>query len=175
MYVGLENADAIATIDTSTNRVVAEIPVGQAPQAVVYVPKAVKGGDPVVGLQPLGLAGKAVQLSLEAVGSTPRSTAPTSVSLFEQGLIQVLQAGVSGLEPGKPYVLGLAERPDGSGRIEPLANFKANPAGSAVVNALGPIRQVVSGNAGEQSRYLVIVPGTASEHGPPVQVQSQIQ
>ncbi|MBS0217409.1 MAG: YncE family protein [Proteobacteria bacterium] len=175
MYVGLENADAIAAIDTSTQRVVAEIPVGQAPQAVVYVPDAVKGGDPVVGLQPLGLAGKAVQLALNALGSTQRSTAPTSVSLFDQGLIQVLQAGVSGLEPGKSYVLGLAERPDGSGRIEPLAGFKANPAGSAVVNALGPIRQVVSGNAGEQSRYLVIVPGTASEHGPPVQVQSQIQ
>jgi YVTN family beta-propeller protein len=175
MYVGLENADAIAAIDTSTHRVVAEIPVGQAPQAVVYVPEAVKGSDPVVGLQPLGLAGKAVQLSLAAVGSTPGSTAPTSVALFDQGLIQVLQAGVSGLEPGKPYVLALAERPDGSGRIEPLASFKANPAGSAVVNALGPIRQMVRDNAGEQSRHLVIVPGTASEHGPPVQVQSQIQ
>lgn len=175
MYVGLENADAIAAIDTATHRVVAEIAVGQAPQAVVYVPNAVTGGDPVVGLQPLGLAGKAVQLALAAVGSTPRSTAPTSVSLFDQGLIQVLQAAISGLEPGKPYVLGLAGRPDGSGRIEPLANFKANPAGSAVVNALGPIRQVVSDNAGEQSRYLVIVPGTASEHGPPVQVQSKIE
>lgn len=176
MYVGLENADAIAAIDTSTHRVVAEIPVGQAPQAVVYVPAAVKDGGPVVGLQPLGTAGKATQISLAAVGSTPRATPPTSVSLFDQGLIQVLQAAVSGLEPGKPYVLALAARPDGSGRIEPLAGFKANPAGSAVVNALGPIRQVVVGDtAVEPSRYLVIVRGTPSEPGPPVQVQAQIQ
>lgn len=175
MYVGLENADAIAAIDTSTNRVVAEIPVGQAPQAVVYVPKAVTGGDPDAGLQPLGLAGKAVQLSLAAVGTAPRADAPTSVSLFDQGLVQVLQAAVSGLEPGKPYVLALTARADGSGPIEPLASFKANPAGSAVVNAIGPIRQVVRDDAGKQSRYLVIVPGTASGHGPPVQVQSVVE
>ena len=28
--------------------------------------------------------------------------APTSVSLFDQGLVQVLQAAVTGLEPRKP-------------------------------------------------------------------------
>src|SRR5262249_16039713 len=40
VYVGLENADALIAIDTLTNRVIATIPIGQAPQAVNYVPNA---------------------------------------------------------------------------------------------------------------------------------------
>ena len=43
IYVGLENADAAAAIDTLENKVVAMIPVGQAPQGVAYVPNAVQG------------------------------------------------------------------------------------------------------------------------------------
>ncbi|MGA8962282.1 MAG: YncE family protein, partial [Pseudolabrys sp.] len=41
VYVGLENEDRIAAIDTLTNKVIATSPIGQAPQAVVYVPNAV--------------------------------------------------------------------------------------------------------------------------------------
>jgi hypothetical protein len=48
-----------------------------------------------------------------------------------------------------------------------------NPAGSAVVNAIGPIRQVVHGEDKMQRRYLVIVPGTAGNLGAPVQVQAE--
>ena len=38
VYVGLENEDRIAAIDTLTNKVIATSPIGQAAQAVVYVP-----------------------------------------------------------------------------------------------------------------------------------------
>ena len=41
VYVGLENEDRIAAIDTLTNKVIATSPIGQAAQAVVYVPNAV--------------------------------------------------------------------------------------------------------------------------------------
>ena len=37
---------------------------------------------------------------------------PTQVSLFDQGLIQVLEAAVSGLPPKQPYVLALSENPE---------------------------------------------------------------
>jgi YVTN family beta-propeller protein len=172
IYVGLENADLVAVIDTATNKVVAQIPVGQAPQAIVYVPNAVTEGNGLAGLQPPGLAVQVVHLGLDAVGAVPGSPRTGSVSLFDQGLTQVLQAAVAGLEPRKPYVLGLAERPNGAGRIEPLASFMTNPAGSAIVNAVGPIRQVVRDAARDHARYLVIVPGTEAEYGAPVQVQS---
>ncbi len=64
-------------------------------------------------------------------------------SLFDQGLIQVVQAAVTGLEPKQKYVLALAEHADGSGEIQPLAAFMTNPAGSAIVDATGPIRQII--------------------------------
>jgi hypothetical protein len=39
--------------------------------------------------------------------SSNKAEALTSVSLFDQGLAQVLQAAVTGLEPKQPYVLSL--------------------------------------------------------------------
>jgi YVTN family beta-propeller protein len=174
VYVGLENADALAAIDTLTNKVIATVPIGQAPQALNYVSNAVPEGDGTQGLQPLGIAGQAAHLSLAPVeGGRMTGKAPTSVSLFDQGLTQVLQASVTGLAPKQPYVLALATRPDGSGPLEPLAAFMTNPAGSAIVNAVGPIRQIVQSNAKAERRYLVIVPGTADKPGRPVQVQVQ--
>jgi YVTN family beta-propeller protein len=173
VYVGLENDDGLTAIDTLANKIVATVPIGQAAQAVTYVPNAVPAGDGTQGLQPLGLAGRAAHLTLSPPGRgrTTHETAPTSISLFDQGLIQVLQASVTGLEPAHPYVLALSLNPDGDGVLEPLAAFATNPAGSAIVNALGPIRQIVQGEDKVQRRYLVIVPGTADQLGAPVQVQ----
>ena len=51
------------------------------------------------------------------------------MSLFDQGLTQVLQASVTGLEPKQPYVLALAGEADGGGELEPLSAFMTNPAG----------------------------------------------
>jgi hypothetical protein len=68
-------------------------------------------------------------------------------------------------------MLALSSDPNGAGTLEPLANFVANPAGAAVVNAVGPIRQIVQGQAAAPRRYLVIVPLTNGRFGAPVQVQ----
>jgi hypothetical protein len=87
--------------------------------------------------------------------------------------VQVLEAAVTGLEPRKPYLLALADEPSGGGAIESLQAFMTNPAGSAIVNAIGPIRQLVQGADKIPRRYLVIVPGAAEDHGAAVQVQSQ--
>jgi YVTN family beta-propeller protein len=172
VYVGLENEDAMAAIDTLTNTVIATTPIGQAPQAVAYVPDAVPEGDGMQNLQPLGVAGATAHLVLVPAGSAAGKTS-TSVSLFDQGLSQVLQAAVTGLDPAKPYVLALADKPDGSGVLQPLSAFKTNPAGSAIVNAVGPIRQIVKGEGDSPKRYLVIAPGTADQLGAPVQVQTE--
>ena len=175
VYVGLENADGIAAIDTATNQVIATSPIGQAPQAITYVPNAVPEGDGTQGLQPLDVAGRATHLVLTPVVSGRAQgnaeNAPTSVSLFDQGLIQVLQASVTGLEPKQPYVLALSHERGGEGSLEPLAAFLTNPAGSAIVYATGAIRQVVHGEDNIQRRYLVIAEGHADKPGPIVQVQ----
>ncbi len=189
VYVGLENEDRIAAVDTLTNKVIATSPIGQAAQAVVYVPDAIPmvsdhgnaamTAMPIVpeqagteNLQPLGVAALSTQLWLAPAGRKTEK-APTNISLSEQGLVQVLEAAVTGLEPGKPYVLALSTEASGAGALEPLQGFMTNPAGSAIVNAIGPIRQVVRGEGKIQRRYLVIAPGTVGNIGAPVQLQSE--
>ncbi len=189
VYVGLENEDKVAAIDTLRNEVIATSPIGQAPQALVYVPDAVPAvsgtensamtrmmvvpeGHGTNNLQPLGIAGQSAELWLAPPGAKEEK-APTSVSLSDQGLVQVLEAAVTGLEPGKPYLLALASEPSGAGISEPLQGFMTNPAGAAIVNAIGPVRQLVRGGDKIPRRYLVILPGTADNHGAAVQVQRE--
>ena len=171
VYVGLENDDALMAIDTATNTVVATVPIGQAPQAVVYVPGAVPEGSGTEGLQQLGLAGNSFHLKMRQVDhAVDPDDYPTSVALFDQGLIQVLAASVTRLVPRMPYVLALAERPDGSGELESLATFTSNAAGAAIVNAVGPIRQLVRGAGDVKPRYLVITEQASQGLGKTVQV-----
>ena len=117
----------------------------------------------------LGVAAKSVQLVLVGQDAKPA----TQVSLFNQGVIQVLQAAVTGLSPKQPYVLALSDDAKGTGRLETLAGFMTNPAGAAIVNTIGPIRQVIQAEVDAPKRYLVIAPGTPAQPGQPVQVQAE--
>ena len=169
LYVGLENDDAAAAIDTMENKVIATIAVGHAPQGVAYVSGAVPNGEGRDNLQSLDTIGQVVHLTLAASDGK----AATQVTLFDQGLVQVLQAAATGLEPKQPYVLALAQDAGGGGPLQPLASFMSNPAGAAIVNSIGPIRQVVEAAAKESRRYLVIAPGTPKDVGKPIQIQVQ--
>ncbi len=173
IYVGLENADALAAIDTATNTVIANVPIGQAPQAIAYVSNAAPNADDRQNLQPIGVAGQVAHLTLAPKERVKEGSGPTSVSLFDQGLIQILQASVTGLQPKQKYVLALADRADGTGSLQPLSSFMTNPAGSAIVNAAGPIRQIVAQPQGAERRYLVIASGEPTTPGAVVQIQAE--
>lgn len=167
MYVGLENANAVAVIDTLSNHVVTTIDSGQSPQGMVYIPNAVADSNSAANLAEIGAASQAVHLTLSAKSSS----AQTTVTLNNQGLIDLLEAAVTGLEPKKPYLLALASNADGSGTLEPIANFMSNPAGAAIVTALGPLRKAVEGNAASPRRYLVIAAVNDGKPGTVLQVQ----
>jgi hypothetical protein len=114
VYVGIENEGAVTAIDTTTMRVIGRMAIGQAPQAVVYVTRAVpEDADPAANLAPLGLAASTATLTL---GDGDRAL--TTVALFDQGLTQVVQAVASGLDPGGSYALALAEQRDGGGHAK---------------------------------------------------------
>lgn len=157
VYVGLENGDAVVEIDALANRVVATIPIGQTPQALVYVPGAVATGDGTANLAPLGVAGEAIHLALVAADGTGSARATVAVNAI--GVTDLLQIAASGLEPGKEYRLWLTDSPsDASAPRTELATLKANPAGAATAQAIGPIRGVVGAAAGARParRYLVV-------------------
>jgi YVTN family beta-propeller protein len=168
MYIGLENSNALATIDTASNKVVSTIATGQSPQGMVYLPNAVPSGAGTDNLIPLGMAGDAVHLTLSAPGA---AGVATTVVVNNQGLVDILQAGVTGLEPKKGYFLALSNNADGSGPLDPIAKFMGNPAGAAIVGAVGPLRKTVQGTTSTAKRYLVISPNVDDKPGAPIQVQ----
>jgi hypothetical protein len=99
--------------------------------------------------------------------------APTTVTLNNQGLIDLLQAAVTALKPNATYLLALVkDREDPNRDVQPLTRFKTNPAGAAIVNTLGPLRHVVVGPSGQNDRrYLVIVPVDVGGEPEPAQIQ----
>jgi len=139
VYVGLENGDSVQAIDTVTNRCVATIPVGQLPQALVYVPNAVASDKGTANLRPLGLASEALHLELTPPPGVT-SAAHASVAINSLGPIDNLQIAASGLEPGKKYRVMLV------GREEPqhLVTFTAGIGGIAIAQALGPLKRAVA-------------------------------
>ena len=70
-------------------------------------------------------------------------------------------------------MLALTSKADGTGTVEPLARFTTNPAGAAIVNTVGPIRQIVDPAAGtpDVRRYLTVMTTGDSGSGRVVQVQ----
>ena len=161
VYVGLENGEHAVAIDTLSNKVIANIPIGQTTQALVYVPGAVPNGDGTANLMPLGVAGQALHIEM-LPPSRGGSNGRASVAVNSLGVIDLLEIAAAGLQPGQEYQLSLADsltKPDAS-RIA-LTKFTTNPSGAAIAQAIGPLRTVVGaadGAAGKQSeqRYLVV-------------------
>jgi YVTN family beta-propeller protein len=150
VYVGLENGDSVQAIDTATNQVAATIPVGQLPQALVYVPNAVVSDEGTANLKPLGVAEQALHLELTPPGAN--SAAHASVSINSLGPIDNLQIAAIGLEPGKKYRVLLV----GGAEPQELLTFSAGIGGAAIAQALGPLKRAVAPSQTEQAMKLEV-------------------
>ena len=160
IYVALENGDAVTVIDTLSNKVIANIPIGQTTQALVYVPGAVPNGPGTDNLTPLGEAGNTTRLHLEATG-TSLPNAQASVAVNSLGLLDLVQVAAEGLAPKSQYQVYLVDVEHAPfGRLEPLAVLKTNPDGAGIVQTVGPLKRLSAGaatDAAEASRRYLIV------------------
>jgi len=146
VYVGLENSDAVDVIDTAQNEVIARVPVGQAPQALVYVSGAAPGSEaPNLTPKPDALANVTVQLHA-AKGQGSGFAVSRNV-----GLIDILEINVAKLKPTTDYRVYF------SGRRDPVAAFKTNDKGMGMVSAVGPTREVRPAAGGKQGRITLLV------------------
>ena len=149
VYVGLENGDSVQAIDTTTNRCVATIPVGQLP--LVYVPNAVASDHGTANLRPLDLAAEALHLELTPPPGVT-SAAHASVAINSLGPIDNLQIAATGLEPGKKYSVLLV----GSREPQELVKFSAGIGGAALAQALGPLKRTMAPSRVEQAMTLEV-------------------
>lgn len=160
IYVALENGGAVAAIDTLTNTVITHIPIGQTAQALVYVPNAVPSGSGTENLVPLGEAGNTAHLHLQAAEpALPNAQASAAVNSL--GLLDLIEIAAAGLAPQSHYQVYLAasDHPP-FGALEHLAVLQTNPDGAGIVQAIGPLKTLVSGgsaaSAPPSQRFLMV-------------------
>jgi len=160
VYVALENGEMAAAIDTLSNKVIANIPIGQTTQALVYVPGAVPNGSGAGNLAPLGEAGNTARLHLQP-GGTALPDAQASVAVNSLGLLDLVQIAAEGLMPKSQYQVYLASSELAPfGKLEALAVLKTNPDGAGIVQAIGPLKSLAGGAADAASapshRFLIV-------------------
>jgi YVTN family beta-propeller protein len=160
IYVALENGERAVAIDTLSNKVTAEIPIGQTTQALVYVPNAVPNGSGTDNLTPLGDSGNTARLRLQA-GGAASPDAQASVAVNSLGLLDLVQVAAKGLTPTSQYQVYLVNSDHAPfGNLEPLAVLKTNLDGSGIVQAIGPLKALAGENgaaAGVFSQRFLIV------------------
>jgi YVTN family beta-propeller protein len=149
MFIGLENGDAVDVIDTAKNTVIANILIGQAPQALVYVSNAVPQGEGKENLVPRPAAPENINIPLKPTAGDAKGF----VVVRNLGLVDVFEVSVYKLKPQAVYQVYV------SGQKTPTAVLKTNDKGMANVTAIGPIREAVrelAARAAEQSRIFVM-------------------
>lgn len=160
IYVALENGNTATAIDTLTYKPIADIPIGQTTQALVYVPNAVSTGDGRENLAPLGMAADTERLHLTSAEAT-LPEAEASVAVNSLGLLDLVQIAARGLVPKSQYQVYLSDsnRPP-LDKLEPLAVLKTNGDGAGTVQALGPLKSLTSRpsevSVSTVRRYLVV-------------------
>ena len=158
VYVALENGVQAAVIDTLENKVIANVPIGQTTQALVYVPNAVPSGAGTENLVPLGEAGNATTFPFEASGSAQSAQGWAAVNSL--GLLDLVQIAVAGLTPKSSYQVYLAESVHAPfGALVPLAVLNTNPDGAGTVQTIGPLKTLVAEDPSASvsaRRYLII-------------------
>jgi YVTN family beta-propeller protein len=103
MYIGLENGDAVDVIDTASNKVIASVPVGQAPQALVYVSNAAPTGEATSNLVPR-VNSDPINIALKAVSGEGKGF----VVARNLGVIDSLEVSLFKLKPQTVYDRPLA-------------------------------------------------------------------
>jgi YVTN family beta-propeller protein len=159
VYVALENGVQAAVIDSLTNRVIANVPIGQTTQALVYVPNAVAAGAGTDNLVPLAEAGNTASFRLEGVGAAKGAHASAAVNSV--GILDLIQIAAEGLRPKEQYQVYLSESEHPPfDKLLALAVLKTNPDGAGIVQAIGPLKTLVRGGGstpGVSSRRFLVV------------------
>jgi YVTN family beta-propeller protein len=136
VYVGLENGDGAEVIDPATNRVIAHMPGGQAPQALVYLSNVAAPGS-AENLKPR-VNGDSINLKLRP--SAAGSEAKGFVVARPLGVVDAIEVAVFKLKPANAYTVYLGGQQIGA--------LRTDAKGNADVTMIGPVRNF--GMAGAQ-------------------------
>lgn len=163
IYVGLENGDAVDVIDTLAQKRIGRVPVGYAPQALVYVPNAVPIGEGKDNLQP------PTQMPTFNVGfkSLKGDKAVGHVTIWTLGEVDGLEVMIRGLMPNQEYGLYLVDAGTEVTNVAPspemITALRTDDKGNGLGQATGSLRERMrnSTSQGGNRQQLVIAPRNA--------------
>ncbi len=137
VYVGLENGDGVEVIDTASNRVIARMPGGQAPQALVYLSHAAPPGSAA------NLAPRVNQDSLPLTLKAPAGPGRGLLVARQLGVVDALELTVFKLKPGTEYRVYLGGQQAGS--------LRTDAKGMASGTMIGPVRTFAQAGAAQSA------------------------
>jgi len=171
VYVGLENGDGVEVIDTASNKVIAHIGGGQAPQALVYL-SHVAGADANGGAANLVARANSdpLNIRLQAAAGGPADARGFVVSR-NLGVVDALEVSLFKLKPQTPYSVYL------DGQAMPVARFVTDAKGMSNGTAIGPLRELAAPDsaavAAAASRVVVMEGNAAADVSRAVLVQAK--
>jgi hypothetical protein len=111
-------SNSVTYIDTTTNALKHRSYVGRSPHEALFTPDGREIRVTVRGENYICVLDRATYAEKTLTKPGARSGEgddPTGVVLFDQGLLQVLEAGAADLELAKAYVVALSQQADGGG------------------------------------------------------------
>jgi len=152
VYVGLENGDGVDVVDPAVNKVIAHMPGGQAPQALVYLSHVAQPGS-AENLSPR-VNHDAVNVPLAARDGTK---ARGFVVARQLGVVDGLEVSVFKLKPATQYGVFLGG--------EAVGTLRTDAQGNANGTMIGPVRSFAGTEAGRAApaarQVLILEDGTA--------------
>jgi YVTN family beta-propeller protein len=136
VYVGLENGDGAEVIDPATNRIVAHMPGGQAPQALVYLSHVAAPGS-ADNLSPR-VNQDSTNIALKPSGDGAQRGFVVTRQL---GVVDALEVSIFKLRPGTQYSVYLGGQAVGALRTDAKGNANAT--------MIGPVRAFARPEAGQ--------------------------
>ncbi|MYN28754.1 YncE family protein [Duganella levis] len=127
VYIGLENGDGVQVIDTATNKVIATMGGGQAPQALVYLSNVAPSATDASNLVPR-VNQDSVNIQLKPVGGEAKGF----VVVRSLGVVESIEAFLYKLKPDTQYDVYA-----GTGAA-PVGSFRTNAMGMANGTMIGP-------------------------------------
>ena len=127
VYIGLENGDGVQVIDTATNKIVATMGGGQAPQALVYLSNVAPTAEDRNNLVPR-VNQDARNVQLKPVNSEGKGF----VVLRSLGVVESIEAFLYKLKPDTQYDIYAGDR------TAAVGSFRTNAMGMANGTMIGP-------------------------------------
>jgi YVTN family beta-propeller protein len=155
VYVGLENGDGVEVIDPAANRVIARMPGGQAPQALVYLSHVAAPGS-------ADNLSKRVNQDSQSLSLKAPSGAGRGLLVARQlGVVDALDVTVFKLKPATQYSVYLGSELTGS--------LRTDAKGAAAATMIGPVRNFALAGAAQSAsaatRVLVMEGAAAPDAG----------